>query len=329
MPQQRLFSGIQPTGEVHIGNYLGAIQRWVQLAASRQYEAIYSVVDYHAMTVPYEPDALRTRTLDLATILMACGLNADNSILFIQSQVPEHTELAWILNCVCTMGDLSRMTQFKDKSRDKGESVMAGLLNYPILMAADVLLYKTMWVPVGEDQVQHLELSREIVRNFNTRFGETFPEPQPLLGEAKRILGIDGTAKMSKSLGNTIGLVETPQEIWKKLAPAKTDERRKKKSDPGVPTDCNIYTSYHRYFSSPQELQDIDQKCRHAAFGCLECKKILAKNIEAQLGPIRNRYDELKQKPAEISTFLTISAQKCRAMAQVTMEEVRKKIGVR
>jgi tryptophanyl-tRNA synthetase len=329
MAKKLFFSGIQPTGELHIGNYLGAIQRWVKLVDSGEYEGIMCVVDYHAMTVPYEQATLKQRSLEAATMLMACGISADKALLFIQSYVPQHTELAWVLNCSCMIGELSRMTQFKDKSKDKGESVAVGLFTYPVLMAADILLYKAAYVPVGEDQIQHLELAREIVRRFNSRFGETFPEPQPLIGEAKRIMGLDGESKMSKSMGNTIALSESPESIWKKLAPAKTDERRKKRSDPGVPTDCNVYMSYHRYFSPAEDLAYVDKGCRSAGIGCLECKKLLAKNMEKELGPIRKRYEDLRQHPQKVEAYLNESAEKCRAIAEATMHEVRSKIGVR
>lgn len=327
--KKRLFSGIQPTGSIHIGNYLGAVQRWVQLAQSGDYEAIFSVVDYHAMTVPYPVEEMKKRIFEAATLIMAAGITPENASLFVQSQVPEHTELAWILNCNCMMGELSRMTQYKDKSKDKGESVSVGLFTYPVLMVADILIYKAQYVPVGEDQLQHLELTRECVRRFNKLYGDIFPEPQPILGEAKRVLGLDGVSKMSKSLGNTIGIVETPEEIWKKLSGAKTDERRQRRQDPGVPTDCNVFKSYHKYFSSPEELAQIDTECRNASIGCVQCKRMLAKNMETVLGPIRERYFQLMQNPETVYNFLEQSAQKCRTIAQETMAEVRQKIGIR
>ncbi|NUM35940.1 MAG: tryptophan--tRNA ligase [Candidatus Brocadiae bacterium] len=328
MSKKRFFSGIQPTGQIHIGNYLGALQSWVELAKSGQYQAIVCVVDYHAITVPYNIEDIRSRIFNAANVIMACGISPENALLFIQSHVPEHTELAWIFNCCCMMGELGRMTQFKDKSKDKGESVNVGLFTYPVLQAADILLYKAGYVPVGEDQIQHLELCREIARRFNNTYGDTFPETQPILREAKRILGTDGTSKMSKSLGNTLGVIETPEEIWKKLSTAKTDERRKTRKDPGVPEDCNIYMSYHKHFSSKEDLQHIDQECRKAGIGCLECKRILAKNMEAVLGPIRNRYYELQQNPSMVQDYLRDSAIKCREIAGETMQEVRQKIGV-
>ena len=217
----RVFSGIQPSGELHIGNYLGAVRNWVDV--QRRYESIFCIVDYHAITAPYDPADLRLRTRDLAVSLLAAGIDPDAAILFVQSSVPEHTELAWIFNTVTAVGELERQTQYKDKSQ-KQESVMAGLLNYPVLQAADILLYRADTVPVGEDQVQHLELSREIARRWNARFAPPdapyFPEPAALLTPTRRIMGLDGQAKMSKSLGNTIGVVEPPASVWEKLRPA-------------------------------------------------------------------------------------------------------------
>src|SRR6266699_6248288 len=213
----RVFSGIQPSGELHIGNYLGAVQNWVNL--QHQHDCLFCVVDLHAITQPYDAATLAQRTIDMAIGLFAAGIDPARAIVFVQSHVPEHTELYWVLNTVTPLGELERQTQFKDKAQ-RLESVPAGLLNYPVLQAADVLLYKAALVPVGEDQLQHLELMREIARRWNARYGAGFfPEPQPLLTTAKRVLGLDGKAKMSKSLGNTIGLLESPESIWDKLSP--------------------------------------------------------------------------------------------------------------
>src|SRR5688500_5248935 len=231
MPPSRIFSGIQPSGELHIGNYLGAVKNWVGL--QHEFDSIFCIVDYHAITLPYKPEDLRRRTRDMVISLLASGLDPDACTLFVQSAVPEHTELAWIFNTLTPLGELERQTQFKDKS-GKQESIPAGLLNYPVLQAADILLYKADLVPVGEDQVQHLELSREIARRWNTRFSPGyFPEPQAKLTPSRRIMGLDGQAKMSKSLGNTVALLEPPDEIWKKLRPAVTDPARVRKTDPG------------------------------------------------------------------------------------------------
>ncbi|HEY3221103.1 MAG TPA: tryptophan--tRNA ligase [Gemmatimonadales bacterium] len=222
---KRVFSGIQPSGELHIGNYLGAVQNWVRLQT--EYDCLFCVVDLHAITQPYDAGTLSSLTLDMAVSLFAAGLDPAKCIVFVQSHVAEHTELNWLLASVTPLGELERQTQYKDKAQ-RQESVAMGLLAYPVLQAADVLLYKASLVPVGEDQVQHLELMREIARRWNARYaGGFFPEPQPLLTNTKRVLGLDGKAKMSKSLGNTIGLFESPESIWEKLRPAATDPARK------------------------------------------------------------------------------------------------------
>jgi len=323
---QRVFSGIQPSGELHIGNYLGAVQNWVRLQT--EYDCLFCVVDLHAITQPYEPAELPLRTLDMARSLFAAGLNPDTCIVFVQSHVAEHSELNWLLNAygVAPLGELERQTQFKDKSQ-RQESVSAGLLNYPVLQTADVLLYKASLVPVGEDQVQHLELMREIARRWNARYaGGFFPEPQPLLTKTKRVLGLDGKAKMSKSLGNTIGLFETPEAIWEKLKPAATDPARKTRKDPGTPEICNIYT-VHQGFSPPETVNDVAHKCRTAGWGCLDCKRVLADNMIKTLAPIRERAESYKQNPAGVMEWLRTGADKARKLAQRTIGEVRDKMG--
>jgi len=323
---KRVFSGIQPSGELHIGNYLGAVQNWVRLQT--EYDCLFCVVDLHAITQPYEPAELSQRTLDMARSLFAAGLDPDQCIVFVQSHVAEHSELNWLLNAhgVAPLGELERQTQFKDKSQ-RQESVSAGLLNYPVLQAADVLLYKASLVPVGEDQVQHLELMREIARRWNARYaGGFFPEPQPLLTKTKRVVGLDGKAKMSKSLGNTIGLFETPEAIWEKLKPAATDPARKTRKDPGTPEICNIYT-VHQGFSPPETVNDVAHKCRTAGWGCLDCKRVLADNMIKTLAPIRERAESYKQNPAGVMEWLRTGADKARKLAQRTIGEVRDKMG--
>ena len=326
MTAKRVFSGIQPSGELHIGNYLGAVQNWVRLQT--EYDCLFCVVDLHAITQPYEPAELSQRTLDMARSLFAAGLDPDQCIVFVQSHVAEHSELNWLLNAhgVAPLGELERQTQFKDKSQ-RQESVSAGLLNYPVLQAADVLLYKASLVPVGEDQVQHLELMRELARRWNARYaGGFFPEPQPLLTKTKRVLGLDGKAKMSKSLGNTIGLFETPEAIWEKLKPAATDPARKTRKDPGTPEICNIYT-VHQGFSPPETVNDVAHKCRTAGWGCLDCKRVLADNMIKTLAPIRERAESYKQNPAAVMEWLRTGADKARKLAQRTIGEVRDKMG--
>src|SRR5689334_22113456 len=279
----RIFSGIQPSGELHIGNYLGAVKNWVALQHTA--ESIFCIVDYHAIITAYEPAQLRVRRHEMALGLLAAGIDPSVSTLFVQSDVPEHTELAWIFNTVTPLGELERQTQFKDKSQ-RMESVSAGLLNYPVLQAADILLYRADRVPVGEDQLQHLELSRVVARRWNGMFGkptgkigedgnaireEFFPEPQATLTPTRRIMGLDGQAKMSKSLNNTIGLLEEPDAIWAKLRPAVTDPKRIKKTDPGTPEVCNIF-HLHKAFSDAPTVEKVAFNCSTAGWGCIDCK---------------------------------------------------------
>jgi tryptophanyl-tRNA synthetase len=321
----RIFSGIQPSGELHIGNYLGAVRNWVQL--QHQHECIYCVVDYHAITGNYEPEDLRRRTSDMVISLLAAGIDPDKCTLFIQSMVPEHTELQWIFNTVTPLGELERQTQYKDKS-SRQESVLAGLLNYPVLQAADILLYRAEAVPVGEDQLQHLELSREIARRWNAKFGvDYFPEPQPLLTATRRIMGLDGRAKMSKSLGNTIGLLEEPDAIWEKLRPAVTDPARVRRSDPGTPEVCNIY-HLHQAFSDAATVEHVAVQCRGAGWGCIDCKRALFESIGRELDPIRERAAALREQPELVREVLEQGAERCRAIARETMREVKDRMGL-
>jgi tryptophanyl-tRNA synthetase len=322
----RIFSGIQPSGEIHIGNYVGAIRHWVQLA--NRYDCIYCVVDYHAITIEYEVGSMQQRILETATILVACGLTPERCKLFVQSHVPEHTELAWIFNCTTPVGELERMTQFKEKGKQHRHNVNVGLLDYPVLQAADILIYKAGYVPVGEDQIQHVEFSREIARKFNTRFGETFPEPKVLLSTAPRILGTDGNAKMSKSMNNSIGLLDPPEVIWEKLRTALTDVKRQRRSDPGNPDKCNIFTM-HQAFSKPDQIAFVDHNCRTAGIGCIECKEILFKNMVEEIGPIQERVKGMNQTPPYIVDVLKSGATRCKTIAKEVMDEVRTKMGVK
>jgi len=322
----RIFSGIQPSGELHIGNYLGAVQNWVRLQAS--YECFYSIVDLHAITAKYDPATLSVRTREMAVGLLASGIDPDRATLFVQSHVAEHSELMWLLNAVAPLGELERMTQFKDKAR-RVESVPVGLLNYPVLMTADILLYRADLVPVGEDQVQHLELAREITRRWNAEFSpdaDFFPEPKPLMTEAKRIMGLDGQTKMSKSLGNTIGILETPEAIWQKLRPAVTDPARVTKKDPGTPEICNLY-HLHRYFSTPEIVVEVAENCRGAKWGCLDCKRVLAESMAAHFAPIRERARELEARPERVEEVLAAGAERARGIARETLRQARELMG--
>jgi tryptophanyl-tRNA synthetase len=324
----KIFSGIQPSGELHIGNYLGAVKNWAAL--QRQYESFFCIVDYHAITVPYDPADLRQRTRDMAISLLAAGIDPAACTLFVQSMVPEHTELAWIFNSVTPLGELERQTQFKEKAL-RQESVAVGLLTYPVLQAADILLYKADMVPVGEDQVQHLELSREVARRWNTRFATEeapfFPEPQPLLTPTRRVMGLDGQAKMSKSLGNTVGLLEDPKDIWEKLRPAVTDPKRVRRTDPGTPEVCNIY-HLHKAFSPPATVEHVAVQCSTAGWGCIDCKRVLADSMEVELQPIRERAVDVKGDSNNVGEILAAGAARARAIAVETLREVKQLMGL-
>ena len=322
----RIFSGIQPSGEIHIGNYVGAIRNWARLV--NQYDCIYSVVDYHAITIEFDAAALQRRILETATVLVACGLTPDKCIVFVQSHVPEHTELAWIFNCVTPVGELERMTQFKEKGKQHRHNINVGLLDYPVLQAADILIYKAGYVPVGEDQIQHVEFSREIARKFNARYGDTFPEPKVLLSTAPRILGTDGQAKMSKSMNNAIGLLDPPDVIWEKLRTAMTCEHRQRRSDPGHPEHCNIFTM-HTAFSKPDQISFVDHGCRTAGIGCIECKQILFKSMIEEIGPIQGRVREMNIEPGYIIDVLKSGENRCQSIAIEVMDEVRTRIGIK
>ncbi len=323
--RKRILSGIQPSGTIHIGNFFGAIENWVRLMD--EYECLFTIVDYHAITVSYEPAQMQRRIFEAAMDNMAAGLDPTRCTIFVQSHVPEHAELCWLLNCVTPLGELSRMTQFKEKSERERENVTAGLLNYPILQAADILIYKADAVPVGEDQAQHLEFTREVARRFNSRFGPFFPEPKTLLGRGARVMGLDGEAKMSKSLENHIGVAEEPGEIWEKLRPAKTDEARKRRSDAGNPDRCNIF-SYHRLVTPKESLGEVVEGCTTAGIGCLDCKKIFFENLIRVLDPIRTKRRELERRPEAVREALAEGARRARAIARETVHGAKTLMGL-
>lgn len=321
----RTMSGIQPTGNLHLGNYLGALVNWV--AMQQQYEAFFCVVDLHALTQRPAADVLQRAVREVTIGILASGVDPEHSTLFVQSQVPQHAELAWILSCLTPIGDLNRMTQFKDKSQHQPENVNVGLFTYPVLQAADIVLYGAERVPVGEDQEQHLELARETVRRFNHVYGDTLVEPQVFRSHAPRVMGLDGETKMSKSRNNEIGLFETAEETLQKLRGAKTDPARLRRSDPGNPDVCNVF-SLHKFFTPKDQLAEIDAGCRSAALGCVDCKKMLADNIERVKGPIRERAAVLRQHPRRVDEILAAGATKARAAAETTMERVRARVGL-
>jgi tryptophanyl-tRNA synthetase len=322
----KVFSGIQPSGTVHIGNYLGAIRNWA--AMLDEYDCIFGIVDYHAMTVTYDPCEMQGRIFDAACVNMACGLDPEKCILFVQSRVTQVAELAWVFNTLTPMGLASRMTQFKDKAAQHADNVNVGLFTYPILQAADILLYHGEFVPVGEDQVQHIEFSRDVARKFNLAYGDYFPEPQAKLTEAARIMGLDGQHKMSKSRDNYLAVTESPEEIWAKLRVAYTDPARLRRDDPGDPDICNIF-ALHQVYSTPEEIAMVDRECRVAGIGCIDCKKILARHINAQNAPIRERYHALVADPGGVWDILRAGADRARVIAEQTMVDVYRLTGLR
>ncbi|MGH7475754.1 MAG: tryptophan--tRNA ligase [Longimicrobiales bacterium] len=324
MPQRRVFSGMQPSGEAHLGNYLGALRQWVAL--QDEAECIYCIVDYHAITGGYDPALLPERTFELAVAYLAVGLDPDRCTIFVQSDVPAHTELMWLLNTVAPVGELERMTQYKEKVAGL-ESIPAGLLNYPILQAADILIYHADLVPVGEDQQQHLELTREIARRFNHRFGAYFTEPQPLISEVGRIRGLDGAAKMSKSQGNTVGILDSPEEIWQKVRQAVTDPQRVRRSDPGRPEVCNV-CQMHRHFMAADRVVSLHEGCRTATIGCVDSKRALAEAMAAHFAPMRERAAEYRAHPSRVHEILGDGAAHCRVLASRTLREVRERMGL-
>jgi tryptophanyl-tRNA synthetase len=318
---------MQPTGELHLGNYLGALKQWATLLGSGQFEALYCIVDAHAITAPYEAKELSGRVLDTVITYLAAGLDPERCRIFVQSHVPQHMELAWYLAAVTPLGDLHRMTQFKEKSEQHKHHVNAGLFTYPILMAADILLYNADVVPVGDDQVQHLELTREIARRFNGRFGQVFTEPQPRLSTTPRILGLDGKAKMSKSKGNALGLLEEPKAVEKKIKQAFTDPLKLKLGDPGRPEICNIFTM-HRALSPAERIAEVEVNCRSGALPCGECKRLLLEVLQPELAPIRDKAAALRAEPKRVLNVLQEGRDAACTIADDTMAQVRSAMGL-
>lgn len=325
LKRRRVFSGMQPSGEAHLGNYLGALRQWVEL--QEKHDCFFCIVDEHAIMGDYAPGELPQRVYELALSFLAVGLDPDRSTIFVQSDVPEHVVLSWLFNSVAPVGELERMTQFKDKSAHL-ESIPAGLLNYPVLQTADILLYRAELVPVGEDQLQHLELAREIARRWNARFGAYFPEPQPVLSRAGRIVGLDGNSKMSKSLGNSVNILDEPAEVWERVRTAVTDPQRIRRSDPGRPEVCNVF-SLHKLFAAPDELSDIEVHCREATRGCVDCKRILADRISDHFAETRDRARDLAAHPVRVREILDAGAVRAREEAGETLGEVRDRMGMR
>jgi tryptophanyl-tRNA synthetase len=320
-----VFSGARPTGRQHIGNYLGAIKNYVAL--QDDYDCIYCAVDVHALTTLQDTDKLQDNIKEMLLDWLAAGLDPERSILFVQSHVPEVMVLHTLLSMVTPHGWLTRVPTFKDKARQQPENINYGLVGYPVLMTADIVIYKADTVPVGEDQLPHLELAREIVRRFNHIFTPTFPEPKAKLTETPLILGLDGAQKMSKSVDNHIELALTPEETKKRVMAAVTDPQRQYKSDPGRPEVCNVY-SLHSHFN-PDQLDDIANQCRSAQRGCVDCKGILAEGINREMAPFRERRRELSEKPDHLTDVLAEGADRARVIARETLAEAEEKMGLK
>jgi len=322
----RIFSGIRPTGGLHIGNYLGAIKQWIALQEKN--ECVFCVVDLHAITTPYDPKELQKNILETTAVYLSAGINPEKSIIFVQSEVKEHAELAWLLGTITPMGELSRMTQFKEKSKQHRDYINSGLFTYPVLMASDILLYKTQAVPVGKDQEQHVELARTIAKKFNQKFGKVFPEPETILPKAgAKIMSLtDPKRKMSKSDDpkSCISLFDSPEDITKKIMSAETDSGKEVTYNvtkkPGISNLLTIYS-----LLTDRTTQDIEKQFKGKGYG--DFKKSLAKVLVDYLEPFRRKQKELQTRDVYVKEILKSGASRARIIAQTTMQEVREKMG--
>jgi tryptophanyl-tRNA synthetase len=322
----RVFSGARPTGRQHLGNYLGAIKNYVAL--QDDYDCVYCIVDLHALTTVEDTENLKQNTFEMALDFLAAGIRPEESIVFIQSHVPEVTELHTILSMVTPLGKLTDLPTFKDMVRQHPDNVNYGLVGYPVLMTADIVLYKANVVPVGIDQASHVEFAREIVRSFNYRYKtQVLIEPQVKTTEIPKVLGIDGKEKMSKSLNNHIELAATPEETKRRVLDMVTDPARIKRTDPGNPEICNVFTM-HKVFSPESDVQMVNAECRRAGIGCVDCKTLFAKNLNRQLEPFRQKRAEIATNPDSVNDVLNDGSKRARIVAQNTMQEVRAAVGL-
>ena len=320
--RKRVFSGFRPTGKQHIGNYLGAVQNFIAL--QDEYDCVYCVVDIHALTTLESTESLREDIYEMVLDWLAAGIDPQKSIILVQSHVPQVEELHTLFSMLTPLSWLLRVPTFKEKVKMQPHNVNYGLVGYPVLMTADIALYKGEVVPVGEDQLPHLELAREIVRRFNSLFGFVFPEPQAKLTNFPTVLGLDGVQKMSKSYDNHIEIAASPQEIRERMMTAFTDPSRRFRSDPGHPEACNIFR-LHNFFT-PARVEEIASECRSARIGCVDCKKILAESIILNLEPFRERRASLASKPGYITQVLADGADRAEAIAKETIGEAKEKM---
>jgi tryptophanyl-tRNA synthetase len=320
----RVFSGIRPTGRAHLGNYLGAIKNYVAL--QDDYDCVYCIVDIHALTTLEDTLNLRQNTFEMALDLLAAGIRPEETILFVQSHVPQVMELHTILSMVTPLGKLTDLPTFKEKARQQPHNINYGLVGYPVLMTADIVLYKTDIVPVGIDQAPHIEFAREIVRSFNYRYNtKVLIEPDMKTTDVPKVLGIDGKEKMSKSLDNHIELALTPEETRQRVMSMVTDPQRIKRTDPGNPDVCNVF-SLHKVFTPQADVEMINTECRRAGIGCVDCKKRFAENLNKALEPFRAKRAELAAHPQQVHEILEDGARRARVIAEQTMREVREAI---
>jgi tryptophanyl-tRNA synthetase len=322
---ETVLSGLRPTGRVHLGNYFGAVKNWVDLEKSGKYRCFFFVADLHALTTDYaDTSQLAQNTRDAVLDWLSVGLDPEKATVFLQSRVPQHAELALYFSMIAPLGWLERVPTYKDqieqlRSKDLGT---LGFLGYPVLMTADIAVYRASHVPVGEDQASHLEICREIVRRFNTIYGEVFPEPKALFTPTPKVNGVDGR-KMSKSYGNTIGITEAAESVAGKVMAMVTDPARQRRSDPGNPDNCNLFP-FHTIFSPADQVRVVDLECRTAARGCVDCKKHLIGNMNAGLEPFRRRREELLASSTDVvRDVLHAGDERARAVAEETMEKVR------
>ena len=323
--KERVFSGARPTGRQHLGNYLGAIQNYVAL--QEDFESIYCIVDIHALTTVETTQDLKKNTREMTLDWLAAGMDPNKSIIFVQSHLPEVMELHTMLSMVTPLGKLTALPTFKEKVRENPNNVNYGLVGYPVLMAADIVLYKATYVPVGIDQIPHIEFTREVVRSFNHRYQtDILLEPESKVTRIPKVLGIDGEQKMSKSLNNHIELAATPEETEKRVMQMVTDPQRKRLSDPGDPDVCNVFT-LHKIFSPEEKVKEINVACRKAEIGCVACKRLFAQHLNQALEPFRARRAEFDAQEGYVRNVLAKGAQRAEAIASQTMDEVRSAIG--
>ncbi len=323
MKHGRVFSGARPTGRQHLGNYLGAIKNYVAL--QDDYDCVYCIVDLHALTTLDELEDLKQNSAEMALDWLAAGIRPEETIMFVQSHVPQVTELHTILSMFTPLGKLTDLPTFKEKVAQHPHNINYGLVGYPVLMAADIALYRAEVVPVGVDQASHIEFTREVVRTFNFRTkSQALVEPQMKNTEYPKVLGTDGVQKMSKSLNNHIELAATPAETQQRVMTMVTDPQRARRSDPGRPEVCNVFTLHQTF--SPNEVPMIDRECRTAGIGCVDCKKILAKNLNEHLEPFRQRRTELARNPNDVWDVLHQGAQRARVIADETLSDVKEAV---